>query len=135
MQVYFITTYAFTLAQTVLINRADSARLLALRAKLAANPPVAYGVRTAGLPKTMTAVPPLPAGSTKQKFDRPPKPREALKIEPIKLTFDVETGINYPIVGKIARKLALERAAEDDAVKLKQAEELAIRRRRRGHSS
>lgn len=96
MQVYFITTYAFTLLQTLYLAQHDTRRQLGLRKALAANPPVAYAVKVADLPKEMTAVPPLPAGSElgPSTFVRP---RHVLRIEPISLAFDVRTGENFPL--------------------------------------
>jgi hypothetical protein len=130
MQVYFITTYGFTLLQTFFINRADTARLTALRAHLAEHPPAAYGIRTADLPKSMTDVPPLPIGSTKQEFDQAPVARQALKIEPIKLTFDIKTGENFPHVSERASALAKEKAdaiakEKSDAIAKEKADAIA----------
>lgn len=90
MQVYFLTTYSFTLAQTVWFHQLDVRRLLALRNHLALHPPQAYGVRSADLPETCTGVPPLPKGAEKVKFKAPAgstleRGREALKIEPVGL--------------------------------------------------
>jgi hypothetical protein len=157
MQVYFITTYGFTLLQTFFINRADTARLTALRAHLAEHPPAAYGIRTADLPKSMTDVPPLPIGSTKQEFDQAPVARQALKIEPIKLTFDIKTGENFPHVSERASALAKEKAdaiakekadaiaekADADAkvkavakaAEAQRVKERSVKRKRSGHSS